>query len=229
MLSFYCCLLVPIKQHLDLDDLLTEHVHPTLKTSLRPPSHYVLTLNRSRTSSEPSSHLNPPLPPKNKPLNSFILTVFIFSIILTLVLNWIRAELWMTGYSHATVSFLHFYHMISISTADTVLRLNTARYLRRGKTWSLPRWSLPVSEWSAPGWQLGQREKTEQKKALVWGSSQMNGDTGARLNIKLFCLQPFFRHTLSEWISVMKFPCSLECIISMCKWFRSLDFPQEAV
>lgn len=40
--------------------------------------------------------------------------------------------------------------------------------------------------------------------------------------------QPFFRHSLCEWISGMKFPCSLECNISVCKWVTSLDFPQGA-
>lgn len=136
-----------------------------------------------------------------------------------MVLSLIRAELLMMGYSHATVSFLQFYHMSSISTADTVLRLNTSCYLRRGKTWSLPRWSLPVSEWFAPGWQLGQREKTEQKKSLVWGVQPDEWWHGGTAQHLIVLPATILRHTLS----MMKFPCSVHHLyVQMVYSTRSL-------
>lgn len=94
---------------------------------------------------------------------------------------------------------------MSISTANIVLwgvicmKLCCMRsvwdqaYLRRGKIWTLLRWSLLVLEWFAPGWRLGKEKEDRTKYTLDSGSSKRNGNTGAkhkkaRLKTKLLCL-----------------------------------------
>lgn len=84
-------------------------------------------------------------------------------------------------------------------------------HLHRGRTWSLPRWSLRWAAWSAPAWQL-----QEEKAAVSFGRRRQDVTT-------LFSMHRSNNHSL-RWVhSGRGHSCRYRCVWSLKVPQSSLD------